>query len=564
VGSSGIPEWSLPAPSNLTTTAVSLLQIDLQWQGSLGADGYEIERSVTTNTDYSLLATVGSNVTSYSDTGLSQFTTYYYRIRAFNTIGDRSAWSNETSATTPILDAPSSLTATAISFYQVNLSWIDNADEENGFELERSIPGGTYSLVVTLPANTTFYSDTSASPSLTNYYRIRDFMTVGTTTIYSNYSNTVSALTFDWAWVPTTWTDIAAGGLYSLALTSNGNLWSWGRNDYGQLGSGDYVDRIFPSPIASDWDYNVFANIAAVATNKAAGVESAYTIACKTDGTIWGWGANGVGQLGLGETWTPEAPVQIGSDSDWSILTAGWVHSLGLKTTGTLWAWGDNTSGQLGLQGAVPRNTPTQVTTSTDWAMIAAGYLHTLGLKSTGTLWAWGWNFFGQLGRGDTLDRNTPSQVETQTDWYAVAAGSGYTLGLKTTGTLWAWGYNDYGQLGLGDTINRTTPTQVTTSTDWSMITVGWTHTIGLKTNGTLWAWGRNNYAQLGDGTTDIYRTTPIQVTTETDWSTLAAGDSYGLGLKTNGTLWVWGYNGYGQLGLGDTIDKLTPTMMGE
>jgi len=328
VGSSGMPEWSLPAPTNLTATAVSFSQIDLSWIGSLGADGYEIERSLTPATGYSLLATVGLDTTPYSDTTVLGGVTYYYQVRAMNTIGDRSAWSNETSATTPILDAPSSLTATAISFYQVDLSWTDNSDEESGFEIERSTDGLNYTLVATVSADTTFYSDTQASPGLTNYYRIRAFVNIGN---YSGYSNVVSALTFNWAWIPTTWTAIAAGGNHSLALTSNGNLWSWGYNYLGQLGLGDSNNRLVPIFIASDFYYNIFEDV----DSDAGGLD--HTLARKTNGTIWGWGYNEYGQLGLGYTEIPEAPDQIGTDSDWSGISAGGYHSLGLKSTGRLW-----------------------------------------------------------------------------------------------------------------------------------------------------------------------------------------------------------------------------------
>jgi len=556
-GSSGMPEWSLPAPSNLTATAISPSQIDLSWQdNSLGEDGFEVYRS-TDGINYQLLTTTNVNVISYSDTTVLGGLTYYYKVRSMNTIGDRSAWSNETSATTPILDAPSSLTATAISFYQVDLSWTDTSDGESGFEIERSTDGVDYTLVATVSANTTFYSDTSAYPSLTNYYRIRDFMTVGTTTIYSNYSNTVSALTFDWAWVPTTWSTVAQGGYHTLAITSNGNLWSWGRNDYGQLGSGDYVDRIFPTPIASDWDYNVFSTIVIVSAREF------HSIALKTNGTLWSWGYNGYGQLGTGDTFTTEAPIQIGVNSDWSILTAGSNHTLGLKTNLTLWAWGYNYSGQLGDGTQTDRYTPRQIGTATDWAQTTAGYWHTLVLKTSGTLWTWGYNAFGQLGDGTMIDRWTPRQVGTDSDWAQVSAGQYHTLGFKTNRTLWAWGYNANGQLGDGTTDYRTTPRQIGTATDWTQVSAGVYHTLGLKTNLTLWAWGWNEFGQLGDGTTDD-RTTPRQVGTDSDWAQVDAGAWHTLGLKTNLTIWAWGDNRYGQLGLGNTNDRNVPSLVGE
>jgi len=484
VGSSGIPEWSLSAPSNLTATAISPSQIDLQWQGSLGADGYEIERSVTTNTGYSLVATVGLNVTAYSDMGLSQSTTYWYRVRAMNTIGDRSAYSNVASA----------------------------------------------------------------------------------------------FVTYDFSLLPTSWLAIAAGDYHTIVLGSDGTLWAWGNNQYWQLGLGDTTgtNRIFPTQIEVDFDYVIFTDVAVIETG------TTHSLALKTDGSLWGWGTNGAGQLGTGDTISAEAPYQGVTDTNWFVLSgtnlttfaAGYAHTLATKTTGTLWAWGVNNYGQLGLGNSgygTDRTTPSQVGTASDWASIAAGYLHTLATKTSGTLWAWGQNASGKLGLGDYTNRATPSQVGTDSDWVVVAAsgdtyGSGHTIALKTSGTLWAWGYNAYGQLGLGNSgygTDRTTPSQVGTASDWASIAAGYLHTLVTKTTGTLWAWGYNWSGQLGDGTTDN-RKTPRQIGTDSDWSQVAAGYYHTLGLKTSGNLWAWGRNDFGQLGLGDTIGRNIPTLVGE
>jgi len=465
VGSSGIPEWSLPAPSNLTATAVSFSQIDLSWIGSLGADGYELERS-TNGITYSLLATVGPNTTSYSDMGLSQSTTYYYRVRAMNTIGDRSGWSNVVSATTS-----------------------------------------------TIP-------------------------------------------------LPSTWSAVAGGGCgyHTLALSSNGAVWSWGYNNYGQLGLGDttYSDRTTPSLIEFDIGWGVFEDIAAVSAG------GYYSIALKTNGTLWSWGANGSGQLGLGDTETSDAPTPIGTDSDWSQVAAEYGHTLGVKSNNTLWAWGYNNYGQLGLgDTGINRTTPTQIGTASDWAQVNAGNTHTLGVKTSGTLWAWGNNWASQLGDGTTDNRTTPRQVGTDSDWAQTVAGICHALGLKTNRTLWAWGFNGSGQLGDGTQTQRTTPRQITTDSDWAQVSAGEYHTLGVKTSGTLWAWGNNTFGQLGDGTTNN-RNIPMNVGTDSDWSQVAAGWNHILGRKSNNTLWVWGNNEYGQLGLGDTIDRNIPTLVGE
>ncbi|MDQ7053075.1 MAG: fibronectin type III domain-containing protein [candidate division KSB1 bacterium] len=184
------------APSNLTATAVSTSQIDLSWtDNSNNEDGFKIERKDPGSTTFVEIAQVGANVTNYSDTGLNPNSTYTYRVRAFNADGN-SGYSNEASATTQTQPnppaAPSNLTATAVSTSQIDLSWTDNSNNEDGFKIERKDPGSTtFVEIAQVGANVTNYSDTGLNPSSTYTYRVRAFNADGN----SGYSNEASATT---------------------------------------------------------------------------------------------------------------------------------------------------------------------------------------------------------------------------------------------------------------------------------------------------------------------------------------------------------------------------------
>jgi alpha-tubulin suppressor-like RCC1 family protein len=347
------------------------------------------------------------------------------------------------------------------------------------------------------------------------------------------------------------WMAIAASSwLHSIALKSDGTLWAWGDNSSGQLGDGTFTNRSTPVRVGTD-------------TNWVAITAGYYrhNLALKSDGTLWAWGDNWDGQLGDGTTADRTTPVRVGTDTNWTAITAGWEYTIALKSDGTLWAWGDNYSGQLGDGTTVNRTTPVRVGTDTNWVAIEAGGVHTVALKSDGTLWAWGDNYFGQLGDGTTITRTTPVQIGTDTKWVAISAGWDDTIALKSDGTLWAWGFNDCGQLGDGSTTNRTTPVQIGTDTKWKAIAAGGYHTIALKSDGTLWAWGGNWDGQLGNGSTPNL-TTPVQIGTDTKWSAIAAGGWHTMALKSDGTLWTWGDNEDGQLGDGTTTNRTTPVQI--
>ena len=332
-------------------------------------------------------------------------------------------------------------------------------------------------------------------------------------------------------------------------------LWGWGRNQYSELGVGDTANRSSPTQVGS-------------LTTWSTGSTGKYTSsAIKTDGTLWTWGKNYSGGLGLGDTTSRSSPVQVGALTTWSIAKSGAMFGVAIKTDGTLWTWGRNEYGMLGLGDTTARSSPVQVGSLTNWLKVSAGQYSTAAIKTNGTLWTWGGNAsVGGLGLGTIDNTSSPQQVGALTNWLTVESGSDHMIGLKTDGTLWSWGQNYFGNLGQGNTTNRSSPVQVGASTDWSSISTTNTNSAAIKNNGTLWMWGWNSAGALGLGDT-ARRSSPTQVGALTNWSTAStsfvAHQSHTTAIKTDGTLWSWGNNAYGTLGLGNTTSRSSPTQVG-
>lgn len=285
-----------------------------------------------------------------------------------------------------------------------------------------------------------------------------------------------------------------------------------------------------------------------------------------TTGKLWMWGYNGDGQLGVNNTTAYYSPVQTGSVNAWKMIS-GSQHTAAIRTDNTLWTWGENAYGALGQNDSTSRSNPTQVITGGYWYTLAVGQRSMGGIKTNGTLWMWGQNNSYQLGITNSTNRSSPVQVGTATTWKGIRAGSNSYIALKTDGTMWSWGYNGYGQLGLGDTTTRSTPVQIGSSTLWSKLPVQGGHGGGchaaIQSDGTLWTWGDNAGGQLGLGDT-TNRSTPTKVGSDTNWkcvSITSGGSSSGIGaaVKTDGTLWCWGYNGDGALGTNDRTSRSSP-----
>ena len=284
-----------------------------------------------------------------------------------------------------------------------------------------------------------------------------------------------------------------------------------------------------------------------------------HNLAVKSDGTLWAWGTNDYGQLGDGTTGVDRSPpVRVSGLTGVVGVAVSGSSSLAVKSDGTLWAWGFNGNGQLGDGTTTDRLTPKQVPNLTGVVAVAAGDSYVLAVKSDGTLWTWGKNDYGQLGDGTKTDRLTPKQVLTGV--VAVAAGHKHSLAVKSDGTLWAWGENYWAQLGDGTTTPRLEPNQVPNMKGFVAVAASNHNSLALKSDGTLWGWGRNTDGQLGDTTTYPYfRRTPVPVNLPGGVVAMDAGGGYILAVKSDGTLWTWGNNERGQLGDGTRTARSTP-----
>lgn len=329
-------------------------------------------------------------------------------------------------------------------------------------------------------------------------------------------------------------------------------LYSWGYNLYGQLGLGNTTNYSSPKQVGSS-------------TWLAVGGSAYSTAAINSSGALFTWGRNNYGQLGLGNITNYSSPKQVGTLTNWASISSSPVfyHFLAVKTDGTLWAWGRGDYGQLGRSSLSAYSSPVQVGALTNWLKVATGGYSSFAIKTDGTLWSWGWNAFGQLGLGNTTNYSSPKQIGSGTNWYYVNTSLYGVIATKTDGTIWSWGFNSQGQLGLGDITNRSSPVQIGALTNWLNTAGVYATSYAIKTDGTLWAWGYGAYGQLGNGST-ANTSSPIQVGALTNWLSVASGYAYsGLAVKTDGTLWFWGFGGNGENGFGNLNSYSSPKQLG-
>ena len=326
----------------------------------------------------------------------------------------------------------------------------------------------------------------------------------------------------------TNWKQVSSGPRYSTGIKTDGTLWVWGNNEFVQLGTNDNNTITRYTPVTTFAGGNNWKQVSSLGY---------HTAAIKTDGSLWIWGNGGSGVLGNNNTTNRSTPVTtFTGGNNWKSVSATGGHTLAIKTDGSLWGWGNFDGGRLG-NGENNGSSVVPITIfggGSGWKSVSAAY-PSAAIKADGSLWTWGQNEFGQLGINASGNRNTPvTTFAGGNNWKQVAVGGGHITAIKTDGSLWTWGYNNNGQLGINASGNRTTPvTTFAGGNNWKSVFAGDQHTAAIKTDGTLWVWGKNGYRQLGDKT-DINRSTPVTTFVGgNNWKSVASGQSHTMAVKS-------------------------------
>lgn len=348
------------------------------------------------------------------------------------------------------------------------------------------------------------------------------------------------------------------GQSFTVALKTDGSLWLWGYNTSGI--SGNSTGQT--TQISHPWQ---MAEVGGGWVDVQAG--QAYILALKANGDLYGWGDNSYGQLGTGDYADVYSPKLIMQNV--KSYSVAYLHTAVIKIDGTMWGTGYNDWGNLGTgtsEGKI--NTWTQESSkATNWKSVGTGYYNTYGIKNDGTLWASGTNLYGQDAQpdsvGDELDVFT--KVGTDTNWSSVSGGEYHALGLKTNGQLFAWGGNPYGQVGVGAAVGTTyyAPQQIA-GTTWSSISVGKLSSFATKTDGSLWGWGDNNKGKIGTESIAATVLAPTKVG-NLNWDATPSRVGYHSSAAiSGGSVYTWGWDAYSQLGNGDSVeaDSNVPTMV--
>jgi alpha-tubulin suppressor-like RCC1 family protein len=355
---------------------------------------------------------------------------------------------------------------------------------------------------------------------------------------------------------------VAAGNGFSVALKTNGSVFAWGDQQVGQLGN----DIISGSSQRTPQQALGLANARQVVAGEF------HALALRGDGAVFAWGSNADGKLGLGTVGGLfPRPQQIGSLANITAIATGLEHSLALRSDGVVLAWGRNTAGQLGVGDLVDRASPVAIGGLTGVTAIAAGGFHSFAIRNDGTVWAWGFNGNGELGLSNSTNRSTPTQVTTLNGRgiTQIAAGGAHTLARAADGSVWSWGFSGQGQTGRVAAVGSSfttflTPGQVPGLTGVAQVAAGDAHSIARLASGAVRTWGDAASGRLGNNTSGTTQSTFVpQTVALTGVTDVAAGFNHTLALLQDGRVACFGSNFLAQCGRIEIVDFDEPLEVG-
>ncbi len=334
--------------------------------------------------------------------------------------------------------------------------------------------------------------------------------------------------------------------LYTVYSDSGYVGYAWGRNGNGQLGLNDVAAHTTPVGFGPGWEVMALGALHSLLETSTGGAKVS--------------GNNSFGELGIGSTTGQSSPVSLSGSWLWLAANHEQGISCGVKDDGTIWRWGDELQLWAGFSGPAV-SSPVQVGTKSNWTQFVLSQYRGAGIKTDGTLWLSGDQSAGDLTPlGGQTAAEDPSdlfrKVGVATNWSQVWCSEVCTVALKSNGELWVWG------AGAGS-FGGSTSSPVMRGSDWAKASFGDEHILGIKTNGTLWAWGLNTSGQLGRNGAVGSTNSPVQITTNSNWTQVAAGKEHSLALRDTGRVYSFGDNLYGQLGLGGSTDRSSPNAVG-
>ena len=342
------------------------------------------------------------------------------------------------------------------------------------------------------------------------------------------------------------------------------NLYAWGENGYGQIGNGSGPGAGVQSPV----------QIGGLEWLGVGSSGSGHAMALKDDYTLWGWGDSEYGKTGQGNETDLYTPTQVGTDT-YIDVACNQAGTTAVSESGKLYACGQASHPRIGqpYQEGATYLSLTQIGTKTNWVSVSGTHDHIAAIDADGKLYTWGQQTNGNLGHG-TSGGNVyaPTQVGSLTDWASVSCGQSHTVALKTDGTVWVWGNNQYGALGIGNTTHQSSPVLIGaawahsgTSTTWAHVSASGYITHVADSVNTLWAMGwARSFGSLGNHLTNNNAwTTPDNITVYDLEKRFQGGGAHSVALKTDGTLWSWGNNAAGQIGIGNTTNQSFPVQVG-